>query len=274
MPELGEILSDLRIEPLPAHGWFGEVAYRPGGQLGPRVQADVQFVIVQSGWARITIDGQRRDLPADHVCRLLPDGHEHFQFATDRPTHHSWVALVKADAWPERLLEAVGAAPFSLPLSRRMQDVLDLGLEIHRRQTPSDGPVLRHLACAFCHAYLAAAASQTQPRPLPEPVARARRFIELNYRKSIDLADIAKAASVSENHIVRLFSQHLAHTPVRYLWRVRVHRGADLLRDTGLTISEIAYKVGFSTPYHFSRRVKSQLGVSPRELRQAHWGAA
>jgi AraC-like DNA-binding protein len=152
-----------------------------------------------------------------------------------------------------------------------MQGVLELGLSIRRLEQAVDGPILVHLGMAFLHAYAAAARESRQARPAPEPVRRARRYIAEHFEQPLDLAAIASAAGVSENHVVRLFRRHLGQTPIRYLWRLRVERGVELLRDTGLSISEVAYRVGFSTPFHFSRLVKQQTGHAPKALRQRFW---
>jgi len=53
---------------------------------------------------------------------------------------------------------------------------------------------------------------------------------------------------------------------IRYL---RLHRAMDLLRSGSGTISEIAYKVGFTDPSHFSRSFRDQFGVTPSECLKA-----
>ena len=59
----------------------------------------------------------------------------------------------------------------------------------------------------------------------------------------------------------------LGITPMAYLWRERVEHGIDLLRSTGLSVGEVASRAGFSSVYHFSRRVKALSGLSPSQMR-------
>ena len=82
---------------------------------------------------------------------------------------------------------------------------------------------------------------------------------------------IAMAAAVSPSHLIRLFRQQLNTTPMAYLWERRVGQGIDLLRQTGLSVGEIAKRCGFQTSYHFSRRVRQATGLSPLEVRQQAW---
>ncbi len=270
MAPMSDALDKLLRRTLPHDAVFGEVDYEPGGAFGPRVQQDVQLVVIHRGSAAITIDGRAHRLAADHVCCLAPGATEYFRFDRVKPTHHSWVAL-HFDPVPRGLKAVLRKLPFDQPMTRRMGDVLELGLSVMRRRLSGDHAVLLHLGVAFWHAYVAAAEMDKPDRPVPEPVARARRYMDRHFAEPMELADVARAAGVTQNHLVRLFAKHIGHTPMRYLWRVRVQRGADLLRDTGLNVSQIAYRAGFSTPYHFSRLVKQQLGVSPSELRQSHW---
>lgn len=269
MPESAFNLSEITLPAMPRHVQISEVWYEPGARFGPRLQHDVQFVIVHRGSATVRIDQRSRIIAADSVACLEPDHHEHFQFDRDAPTHHSWVAL-HFDPVDEALREIIGAMPFCIGLTRRMQTVLEAALTLSRSAVPTDEPMLRHLGVAFFYSYLGAIAHDHE-KPVPESVTWARRFIHEHHAKPIDLERIASAAAMSSNHLVRLFKQHLGVTPVRYLWAVRAERGADLLRDTGLSVSEVAYRVGFATPYHFSRVIKRRFGVSPKQLREARW---
>ena len=58
-------------------------------------------------------------------------------------------------------------------------------------------------------------------------------------------------------------------SPVELLRKSRVERGRHLLETTDLSISEIAYEVGFSAPSYFTKCVKDEYGKSPGELRNS-----
>ncbi|MCX6970179.1 MAG: helix-turn-helix transcriptional regulator [Verrucomicrobia bacterium] len=73
-------------------------------------------------------------------------------------------------------------------------------------------------------------------------------------------------------HLIRLFRQHLGTTPMQSVWKRRVEAGAQLLRETGLAISEVAYQCGFQSPFHFSRMLRKHFGHPPRAYRRKMWG--
>ncbi len=56
--------------------------------------------------------------------------------------------------------------------------------------------------------------------------------------------------------------------------RMRLERAAALIAGKTGTLSEIAYRVGFSDQAHFSRSFKRHLGMTPSEYRDTHPGVA
>ena len=100
--------------------------------------------------------------------------------------------------------------------------------------------------------------------PADPAVETARHFIHAHLREPLTLDTIAMAAAVSPPHLIRLFRQQLNTTPMAYLWERRVAQGIDLLRQTGLSVGEIATRCGFQTSYHFSTRAASDGAFSYR----------
>lgn len=115
--------------------------------------------------------------------------------------------------------------------------------------------------------FIRAVETDTEPLALvkAEAVMRERIASELT------LEEIAKAAGVSVGHLIELAKRHWNMTPMRRLWELRVEHASGLLRDTGLTISEVAHLTGFANPFHFSRRFKRRYGEHPRSWRGNAW---
>jgi AraC family transcriptional regulator of arabinose operon len=107
--------------------------------------------------------------------------------------------------------------------------------------------------------------------PLDTTIEQARQFISAHLSEPVTLSMIAEAAAVSPPHLVRLFRSQLHTTPMAYLWDRRVAMGIELLRQTGLSVGEIAQRCGFLTSHHFSRRVRLATGLTPLEVRQQAW---
>ncbi|MBP7767929.1 MAG: AraC family transcriptional regulator [Prevotella sp.] len=56
-------------------------------------------------------------------------------------------------------------------------------------------------------------------------------------------------------------------TPVELLRLARLERGRQLLKTTDMTISQVAYEVGFATPSYFTTCFKQQYGMYPNDVR-------
>lgn len=62
--------------------------------------------------------------------------------------------------------------------------------------------------------------------------------------------------------------QHLTgRTPIQFIRLLRLKRGRQLLEQSGLYVSEIAYRVGFNSPRVFSKYFKTEFGVTPDEYK-------
>lgn len=99
---------------------------------------------------------------------------------------------------------------------------------------------------------------------------RARDLIDRHFAEPLDLAAMAAAAGFSRHHFARGFAAAYGETPGRYLTRRRVERAQDLLRSTGLPVTEICHLVGLTSVGSFSAGFSALVGASPTEYRRAH----
>jgi AraC-like DNA-binding protein len=248
----------------------GEVVYPPRGRLGPRLQRDVQLVLVHAGSARVTVDGASRAVLGSGTVGLLLPGHrEHFAFDDRAATRHAWVQVRLAPPSAAELAWLRGLPP-ALPASAALIELVGEAVAAARTPLSTAAPLLATLACAAIWRY--AGEAEWRVRGAGEPVARARAYPHAHLAEpDLDLARIADAAHVTPAHLVRRFGAELGVTPMAYLWQRRVAVGVDLLAHTGLPVGDIARRAGFKSIYHFSRRVKRQTGRSPTQLRRDRW---
>jgi AraC-like DNA-binding protein len=77
---------------------------------------------------------------------------------------------------------------------------------------------------------------------------------------------------LSPFHFLRLFARVLGVTPHQYLVRCRLRAAARLLADPRISVTAIAYDVGFGDLSNFVRTFRRAAGVSPRDFRRAAKG--
>ncbi len=83
------------------------------------------------------------------------------------------------------------------------------------------------------------------------------------------LADLARAAHYSRDHLIRVFKKHKGITPNEFVLRARMDRARTLLHFSDHTVAEIAEQLGYADPYRFSHQFKARMGVCPTAFRAA-----
>jgi AraC family transcriptional regulator, glycine betaine-responsive activator len=83
----------------------------------------------------------------------------------------------------------------------------------------------------------------------------------------LDRPAMARIAGVTARHLDRLFATHLGTTFLEQYRRIRLQHALRLLRQSPLSISEIAVATGFSSAGHFSRLFRETYGRAPRDMR-------
>ncbi len=91
--------------------------------------------------------------------------------------------------------------------------------------------------------------------------------LENDFSKDWRLDDLLKIAHMSNSNLMRIFRKATGQTPIEYLVRLRIQKAMELLRNTDLTITEIAMEVGFNDSNYFSRQFRRVVGTTPREFR-------
>lgn len=100
------------------------------------------------------------------------------------------------------------------------------------------------------------------------PLHRAIAWMEANAGRSVSMAEVARAAMVSERTLVRLFQQHMGRSPLRYLNELRVKRAQMWLQTTWRSVHEIALASGYSDQAAFRRTFRQIAGMTPAEFRK------
>lgn len=92
--------------------------------------------------------------------------------------------------------------------------------------------------------------------------------LENDYSRGWRLEELMQIAHMSRSNLMRIFRKATGQAPIDYLIRLRIQRAMELLRNSELSITDIALKAGFSDSNYFSRQFNKQIGKSPSAYRQ------
>ena len=89
-------------------------------------------------------------------------------------------------------------------------------------------------------------------------------MVERNPERKWKSESIANELSISVKQLDEFCLSHTAQTFPKFVLKTRMQIAKEMLKSNSLTIGEIAKKVGYATPYSFSRVFKNYYGKSPR----------
>ncbi len=104
-----------------------------------------------------------------------------------------------------------------------------------------------------------------QPNYYQTIVEKAKYLMESNIYGAINLSNISGQIGISSSRLNEIFKTYTSMTPYQYYIHVKIHRAASLLEQEDLPVKEVAIRLGFEDPYHFSRLFKNKTGVAPSE---------
>ena len=98
-----------------------------------------------------------------------------------------------------------------------------------------------------------------------------------HFSERLRLEDVAEVLHINKYYISHLFRQKLSMGFGDYVRTLRVGQACRLLERQSMSITDVAYGVGFSSPRTFNRAFAKYTGMTPREYQkkhqQAHTGA-
>lgn len=102
---------------------------------------------------------------------------------------------------------------------------------------------------------------------LPSFIRKAVDYARNNYESHLSLTEAADHACVNPTYLSTAFSQHCGVSFVEFGHRIRVQAAGELLRDTDLTLADVAERVGCTDASHLNRLFRKVTGETPGRFR-------
>ncbi len=98
-------------------------------------------------------------------------------------------------------------------------------------------------------------------------ISTAIQFIQTNALKGINVSDVLKVTPISRTLLEQRFKEHLKRSPYEMIQDIRFKHAEKLLRESSLSIAEVAERSGYLTAEYFSATFKRRAGQSPSAYR-------
>lgn len=260
-----------------------------------RVIYDHELVIFSKGSYIVEIDGVEYPCP-QHTYIIVPCGRLHASWSTGQRGHRYWAhfdwtwqdqqsdtpiftyhpARSRAKLYrhaphyvPNRIIHGQIAMPEKMyDLAERLCALQYLGGSYNRLVSRA---ILLEILVGLLHPndYDDRVSSS-----ILDPASRARELIKQSVARDREIPPIQEllgSTGYSYAHLCRAFRGRYGISPLKYVHALRVSRAKMLLSDTGLSISEIAYRVGFNDTNYFTQLFKKMTGLTPSAFRRGRW---
>lgn len=244
-----------------------KVTGREGVDLAPHHHHCIQIVETVAGSLRVTVGAREYFVPEGYTC-WIPSGMRHsltsnnrkitlrifyFQLPVDNDKTYKTFSVLYVCPWARANLSFIA-----------------------KRGPTIDGsdPALHSFCLSFFETFhkverqlslpLRGMGSESSPA-----LRKAMTYLHTHLADNVKADDVARAVGVSTRTLSRMFSES-GTTLSDYLCYQRVIRSLELMVDNTLSIKQIAYDTGFSSPANFNRAFKQVTGLPPKEMRQRH----
>lgn len=99
-----------------------------------------------------------------------------------------------------------------------------------------------------------------------------RRYIDAHFKEPLTLDQLAQIAHINKYHLAHSFKEAFGISPISYQLNRRIEESCYLLRQTDMSLSQIARVLGFSSSSYFSQLFRKVKKMSPSEFRKQSSG--
>lgn len=243
-----------------------------GFSLYPHIHNELEFLVIEEGKGTMYIEEEKFELKKGEGV-FINSGELHIGIKTDSKKARFFAVVFSP--------EVFGAGSSDAIVRKYVEPVLNKKIQIKRRLDKnvtallekiheSEGELkIKALLYEVWDECIKGANENTGGKSKGvEDIKTVMEYIRENCDKSISLDDIAKSVNMSKGYLCREFKRVVHMTPFEYLIKIRIDKGCELLKETDLSIGEIAQLCGFNSFSYFTKVFGSMIGYSPSEYRQ------
>lgn len=218
------------------------------------------------------IDGEKhRSFEADRYSMFLAPAGAPMNWRKDSPSRHLTIyfhpdAFDRGDEGPPAFDQAEPVFNASAPGIRHLADQLadELGSSGFLNADAADS-LGRLLLVRFAR-YLRQASASSRPLT-SNMLSRLREYVVAHLSERILVADLAKQVGLQPNRFAVTYSEQTGQSPHQFVLALRVENATELLRNSRLSLADVAIACGFANQQHLTNTMRRYLGITPSRYR-------
>lgn len=138
---------------------------------------------------------------------------------------------------------------------------------VENRKTINDAKMLEMFFSVFKHHINTESDFSADKTAAQKYIDFSVKYIKTNFRQNLTVSSLTKLLGNSQPHLYKIFKEAFGKSPKSYIIDYRMNMAKEMLAETDFTVAEVAYAVGFSDSFAFSKCFSSKVGMSPTEYR-------
>ena len=134
--------------------------------------------------------------------------------------------------------------------------------------TPAGGEMTRGILYALIVRLIQIAAPPDGSGEIHPVLAKALMYMENHYDRNINIGEVARQCAVSGGYLSALFRKAMNLSPVQHLTRIRLNAAMQQLRNSYISVGEVAERCGYGDVNYFIRVFRNHLNCTPSEFRR------
>ncbi|GHU88644.1 transcriptional regulator [Bacteroidia bacterium] len=232
------------------------------------------FIYCENGKGWVTYKGEKYYLSNDHAF-ILPSGDAHAYGADNSdPWSIYWFHFMGENV---QLFSTIIGRPILIEESdkSRYRDRFIMFEEMYQNLEMGYSPEnLEYASFCLMH-FLASLKYINQYREIKnvketDVIQKSILYMKENLENKIGLEDIAQHVGYSASHLGTLFTSKTSYSPMVYYNQLKIQRSCSFLQFSDLKIKEIAFRLGYYDPFHFSKAFLKEMNITPKEYRKRY----
>ncbi len=253
-------------------GYYPEAKYHFRERKNGTPENILIYCVKGKGWIELN---DERNILGENDFFIIPADEKHaYGASTKNPWSIYWVHFKGENVF---MFNSIIGRTINVGVTykSRQKDRIQLFDEIFQNLEMGYSPEnLEYTAFCFMH-FLASLKYITQFREVKsirenDVIQNSIVFMKNNLENKISLQDIANFVGYSQSHLNTLFVQRTSYSPIEYYNQLKIQRACSYLQFSKLKIKEIAFKLGYYDPFHFSKAFHKEMEITPKEYRERY----
>lgn len=222
---------------------------------------------VYAGKGTLYVGAKKYEISANQMFFIFPGTIVKYVADEQEPWHYRWIAFVGDDA-KEIFAEAGISIHNPVITLKDGSEIADAMSKIPRGEATAMSLRERLEFTAALYEFASRLVIKADDKRQPSYYAEALAFVRAHYFEELTVEQLADAVGISRKHLFYIFKKESGVSPKDCITAYRIEKAKQLLSDGRITVSSVAYSVGYQDAFNFSKMFKKNTGYSPEEYRK------